>query len=274
MSSRNTVTAAAPCVGGAIRERGVPCGLPDPSHTSLPNCDWHCDVLVVDHQDSFVYNLARYFILAGCNVTVHRSYALDPKHVIEKGFQAIVLSPGPRHPRDEPDSVAMVRNLAGCVPILGVCLGHQIIAEAFGAEVVETREPCHGRGSWIRYVPHPCFASLPNPFFTGRYHSLEVAPTSLPDDLSPIAWTTTGSIMAICHKRFPIVGWQFHPESILTPMGSRMIGSFIRYAQARVWAAPDAPLPQHLAIASSTEQISGTTAQGCLLGPTSCGDKS
>lgn len=187
-------------------------------------------VLVADHQDSFVHNLARYFQLLGCDVTVRRSYKLEPARVMEEGFRALVLSPGPRRPHDEPQSLALVRELAGIVPILGVCLGHQIIAQAFGAEVVESNNPCHGRGAWVRYVPHPCFAGIPNPFFAGRYHSLTVAADSLPDRLLPIAWTDDGYLMAICHRRLTVVGWQFHPESILTPMGLRLIRAFLSYA--------------------------------------------
>lgn len=189
-------------------------------------------VLVVDHQDSFVHNLARYVQLAGCDVTVRRSYRLEPDWVLQEGFRTLVLSPGPRRPRDEPHSLALVRELAGQVPILGVCLGHQIIAEAFGAEVVESSDPCHGRGTWIRYAPHPCFAGLPNPFFAGRYHSLTVTAESLPDLLRTIAWTDRHRVMAICHREFDVVGWQFHPESILTPVGLRLIRSFLGYALA------------------------------------------
>ncbi|MGQ9607525.1 MAG: anthranilate synthase component II, partial [Thermogutta sp.] len=187
-------------------------------------------VLVVDHQDSFVHNLARYFQLLGCDVTVRRSYKLEPARIMEEGFRTLVLSPGPRRPHDEPQSLALVRELTGIVPILGVCLGHQIIAQAFGAEVVESNSPCHGRGAWVRYAPHPCFAGIPNPFFAGRYHSLTVAADSLPDQLLPIAWTDDGHLMAICHRRLAVVGWQFHPESILTPMGLRLIQAFLSYA--------------------------------------------
>lgn len=201
-----------------------------PSRNSVFQGEARPRVLVADHQDSFVHNLARYFQLLGCDVTVRRSYKLEPARVMEEGFRALVLSPGPRRPHDEPQSLALVRELAGIVPILGVCLGHQIIAQAFGAEVVESCSPCHGRGAWVRYVPHPCFAGIPNPFFAGRYHSLTVAADSLPDRLMPIAWTDDGFLMAICHRRFAVVGWQFHPESILTPMGLRLIQAFLSYA--------------------------------------------
>ena len=198
-------------------------------------------VLLVDHQDSFVHNLARYFQLVGCDVTIRRSYTLESGRVPEEGFRAIILSPGPRRPCDEPKSLALVQELAGKVPMLGVCLGHQIIAEAFGAKVVESSAPCHGRGTWIRYVPHPCFAGLPNPFQAGRYHSLRVAAESLPDDIIPLAWTDDGSVMALCHRRWDVVGWQFHPESILTPVGPRLIQAFLHYAGAAKTGAASAP---------------------------------
>ncbi len=218
----------------AVEEQPVPrCDRLSPGRGAVADGWMRPRVLLVDHQDSFVHNLARYFQLVGCDVTIRRSYALESGWVLEEGFRAVILSPGPRRPADEPKSLALVHGLAGKVPILGVCLGHQIIAEAFGAKVVESNDPCHGRGTWIRYLPHPCFAGLPNPFQAGRYHSLCVAPESLPDDIIPLAWTDDGTVMAVCHRHWDVVGWQFHPESILTPVGLRLIQAFLRYTDAK-----------------------------------------
>jgi anthranilate synthase/aminodeoxychorismate synthase-like glutamine amidotransferase len=187
-------------------------------------------VLVVDNYDSFVYNLARYFERLGQPCRVVRNTAIDVAGVEAMAPGAIVLSPGPCDPRQAGCSIALVRAFCGKLPILGVCLGHQAIAEALGGRIVRAAQPMHGRTSQVHHDGRRIFAGLPNPLVAARYHSLVVDPASMPAQLDAIAWTDDGTIMAVAHRKHPVVGVQFHPESILTDQGYRLIGAFLSEA--------------------------------------------
>jgi len=187
-------------------------------------------ILLIDNYDSFVYNLARYFKRLGYPTRVVRNSAIDTAGVQALQPEAIVLSPGPCTPRQAGCSLELVRRLHAESPILGVCLGHQAIAEALGGRVVRAREPVHGRISSIRHDGRGVFAGLPNPIVGCRYHSLVVDEASLPDCLEVSARTGDGTVMALRHRRFPVVGLQFHPESILTEVGYLLLVGFLRIA--------------------------------------------
>jgi anthranilate synthase/aminodeoxychorismate synthase-like glutamine amidotransferase len=161
---------------------------------------------------------------------VVRNTAIDAAGALQLAPQAIVLSPGPCTPAEAGCSIEVVRRLAGQVPILGVCLGHQVIGEAFGAAVVRAPQPMHGRTSDIRHASSGVFAGLPNPLTAGRYHSLVVDEATLPPDLEATAHTSDGVLMAIEHRKWPVVGVQFHPESILTEAGYDLLANFLRLA--------------------------------------------
>lgn len=187
-------------------------------------------LLVVDNYDSFVFNLARYLQRLGQETLVFRNTALGVEDVRRLAPAAIVLSPGPCAPRQAGCSLELVREFCGQVPILGVCLGHQAIAEALGGRVVRAPEPVHGRTSAVYHDGRGVFQGLPNPLQGCRYHSLVVEPDSLPECLEVCATTRDGIVMAIRHRRFPVVGLQFHPESILTEMGYALLANFLRVA--------------------------------------------
>ncbi len=182
-------------------------------------------VAVIDNYDSFTYNLVQLLAELGAPPAVHRSDAVTVEELAR--HSAIVISPGPGAPAQAGVSVAAVQALSGRVPILGVCLGHQAIAEAFGGRVVR-HVPVHGKTSWIRHDRSGIFAGLPEPFEATRYHSLVVDATSLPPDLQVTAWTHDGVVMGIRHRRHPTFGVQFHPESVLTREGPRILVNFLR----------------------------------------------
>lgn len=186
-------------------------------------------ILLLDNYDSFVHTLARYFRELEQPVRVVRNDAVEPGAMIAMGARALVISPGPRTPDDAGISVAAVRTLAGKLPMLGVCLGHQAIAQAFGGRVVRARRPVHGMTSPIRHDRRGLFAGLPNPLNATRYHSLVV---TLPDkgQLHPIAFGPEDEIMAIKHCHYDIFGVQFHPESILTDGGHHLLRNFLSEA--------------------------------------------
>jgi anthranilate synthase/aminodeoxychorismate synthase-like glutamine amidotransferase len=187
-------------------------------------------ILLIDNYDSFVHNLARYFVRLGQETLVVRNDAID-RHAIEQMKPAaIVLSPGPCTPTEAGCSLDVVRHLAGRVPMLGVCLGHQTIGAAFGGRVVQAPEPMHGRASEIVHDSRGIFERIPNPLMVGRYHSLVVEASSLTPELEVTARTADGIVMAIAHRRWPIVGVQFHPESILTDCGYELLAGFLRLA--------------------------------------------
>ncbi len=187
-------------------------------------------ILLIDNYDSFVHNLARYFRRLGNDTQVLRNDALDVAAVRLLRPDAIVLSPGPCTPIEAGCSLEIVRELSSEFPILGVCLGHQAIAAGLGGRVVRANLPMHGRTSLIEHDGTAEFHGLPNPFTVGRYHSLVVDENSLPQDLEVTARTSDGTVMAIRHRRWPVVGLQFHPESILTECGYALLANFLRRA--------------------------------------------
>jgi anthranilate synthase/aminodeoxychorismate synthase-like glutamine amidotransferase len=187
-------------------------------------------ILLIDNYDSFVYNLARYFQRLGHETTVVRNDATNVEHVRSLQPEAIVLSPGPCTPHQAGASIELVRQLYRDMPILGICLGHQTIAAALGGQIVHATKPIHGIASSIKHCSRGIFAGLPNPLRVGRYHSLVVQEESLPPDLEVTARTSDGEVMAISHRQFPLVGLQFHPESILTDCGYELLAGFLRFA--------------------------------------------
>jgi anthranilate synthase/aminodeoxychorismate synthase-like glutamine amidotransferase len=195
-------------------------------------------ILLIDNYDSFVHNLARYFERLGQRTIVVRNDAIDVPAVQAMRPNAIVLSPGPCTPREAGASLEIVRQLHREVPILGVCLGHQVIAEALGAMVVAARTPVHGRASVVEHNSRGLFEGVPSPLRAGRYHSLVVEPESLPTGLQPTAWTADGVLMALAHGRWPLYGVQFHPESILTQYGYDLLANFLRIAGEEVSINP------------------------------------
>ncbi len=188
-------------------------------------------LLVLDNYDSFTYNLVQYAGELGANPVVYRNDALTVEGALALRPAAIVISPGPCTPREAGISVPLVRAAAGRVPVLGVCLGHQAIGEAFGGEVVRADRLMHGKTTMVRHTGHPLFRDISVPFEVMRYHSLVVSPAGLPDALEVTAWSDdrpAGSeIMALCHRSEPIFGVQFHPESVATKEGKRLLANFL-----------------------------------------------
>ena len=182
-------------------------------------------ILLVDNYDSFTYNLAHLFGALGAEVTVLRNDEVDPDGAERLAPSHLVVSPGPGRPAEAGASVEIVRRLAPTTPTLGVCLGHQAIAEAFGGEVGYARELVHGKASPVLHDGTGLFTGLPERFEAGRYHSL--AATSLPDDLEPTAYAEDGEVMAVRHCSLPLAGVQFHPESVLTPDGPALARNFL-----------------------------------------------
>jgi anthranilate synthase/aminodeoxychorismate synthase-like glutamine amidotransferase len=194
--------------------------------------------LLIDNYDSFVHNLARYFERLGQSTCVVRNDAIDVPGVRARRPAAIVLSPGPCTPTEAGASLDIVRALGGEVPILGVCLGHQVIAAALGGQIVPAPKPVHGQSSQIRHDGTGLFAGVPSPLNVGRYHSLVVEPKSLPAELRATAWTDDRILMAFEHARWPVFGVQFHPESILTDCGYELAANFLRLAGLPVTNSP------------------------------------
>lgn len=207
-------------------------------------------ILLVDNYDSFVYNLARYFERLGQPTLVVRNDAIDADRVRQLAPGALVLSPGPCAPEQAGASLDLVRALHQELPILGVCLGHQAIAAALGGRIVRSPEPVHGRASEVFHDGSGVFADLPDPMRAGRYHSLVVDPATLPDALRITAWTADGLVMGLSHRQFPVVGVQFHPESILTDHGYAMLGQFLKMAGLRAYSLPPTMADERQAIVS------------------------
>ena len=185
-------------------------------------------IAVVDNYDSFTYNLVQYLGELGAHVVVYRNDELDVAALAALEAEAIVLSPGPGAPDDAGITLEVIRALGGRVPLLGVCLGHQAIAQALGARIVRAAQPMHGRTSPIFHDGRGVFAGLPSPFSATRYHSLVVERSSLPDTLEVTAWTADGEIMGLRHRLSPIEGVQFHPEAFLTEHGHALLEAFLR----------------------------------------------
>ena len=186
-------------------------------------------VLVLDNYDSFTYNLVQYIGELGIKQTVMRNDAVDVKEVAAMRPEAIVISPGPCTPKEAGISVEMIKELHDRIPILGVCLGHQSIGEAFGGRGVKAPAVFHGKTSKIFHDGSGLFANVPSPFLATRYHSLIVDRSSLPGSLHVSAWTSDGIIMGFRHKSFPTFGVQFHPESIATESGKQIIRNFFDF---------------------------------------------
>lgn len=185
-------------------------------------------ILLIDNYDSFVYNLARHFERLGQATRVVRNDAITVEQIGRLNPAAVVLSPGPCTPRQAGCSLEVAAALAGRIPLLGVCLGHQTLAEALGGQTVRAPQPMHGRTSLVRHDGQGVFRGLPQPLTVCRYHSLMVDPATLPDDLQVTAWSDDGVIMALRHRRFPLVGVQFHPEAVLTEGGYALLANFLR----------------------------------------------
>ncbi|MEL7117579.1 MAG: aminodeoxychorismate/anthranilate synthase component II [Pseudomonadota bacterium] len=185
-------------------------------------------LLLIDNYDSFTYNLAHYLGELGADVVVHRNDALDVQQAMALRPSAIVLSPGPGVPRQSGICLAMVDAAADAnIPLLGVCLGHQSIGEAFGGEVVGAGDIVHGKLGHIEHAGKGLFSGLPSPFAATRYHSLIVDRASLPPELEVTAWLADGTIMGVQHRNRPIHGVQFHPESIRTEHGHKLLKNFL-----------------------------------------------
>ncbi len=186
-------------------------------------------ILIIDNYDSFTYNIFQYTSQLGYATEVVRNDMVDDPSVFVQNYAAIILSPGPGTPREAGITMTVIRQLAGKVPILGVCLGHQAIAEVFGGDVVRAPKPVHGKVSPIHHNGTGIYQGLPNPFLAARYHSLMVKPASLPDILQVTSKTSDGLIMGVKHCRFDVEGVQFHPESILTENGLLLIKNFLQH---------------------------------------------
>jgi len=184
-------------------------------------------VFVLDNYDSFTYNLVQYMGELGAEMTVHRNDELSIEEVEALAPKRILISPGPCTPQDAGISISLVRHFAGKVPILGVCLGHQAIGAAFGGNVVRAPQLMHGKTSEVTHDGKTIFSGLHNPMTCTRYHSLIVADKGLPDELEVTARTADGTIMGLRHKEYPVEGVQFHPESVLTQDGKRLIKNFL-----------------------------------------------
>jgi anthranilate synthase component II len=189
-------------------------------------------VLLVDNYDSFTYNLYQYLSELGAEVIVRRNDAISIDEARDLAPDAIVISPGPGVPRDAGVSVELIRALGPDTPTLGVCLGHQAIAEAFGGTVVRAPELMHGKASRVHHTGQGVLEGLPSPFSAIRYHSLCAAEADLPESLEVTAHSESGVVMAIRHRKYPVEGVQFHPESILTEHGKELLGNFLRLRRA------------------------------------------
>jgi len=206
-------------------------------------------ILLIDNYDSFVYNLARYVRELGEVPLVRRHDAVTVDEIGALGPSHIIISPGPCTPAEAGISTEVVRQLGERIPVLGVCLGHQCIGAAYGAEIVRAGRPMHGKPSRIHHQAQGLFAGLPSPFTATRYHSLVIAPASVPPELKVTATSEDGEIMAVQHASNPVYGVQFHPESVLSEQGYRLLDHFLH-------GIPPTPRPVPLA------------ADGALLSPT------
>lgn len=189
-------------------------------------------VFVLDNYDSFTYNLVQYVGELGAKVEVRRNNEVTVEEIVAMSPQRIVVSPGPCTPQEAGISIELIRHFAGKVPVLGVCLGHQAIGAAFGGEVVRAKNLMHGKTSQVEHDGKTIFRGLSSPMTATRYHSLIVAENNLPKDLEVSAWTSdkdgTRVIMGLRHRKFAVEGVQFHPESVLTNEGKKLVANFLR----------------------------------------------
>ncbi|WP_458464354.1 anthranilate synthase component II [Paenibacillus sp.] len=184
-------------------------------------------IVMIDNFDSFTYNLVHYFADLGETVNVYRNDAITVKELEEMSPDYIVISPGPSNPSNAGISLEVIRYFAGKIPILGVCLGHQAIAQAFGGKVESAKHLMHGKTSDISHDGKTLFENMPSVLSVARYHSLIVNP-DLPDELEVTAWSSDGEVMGLRHKNWTIEGVQFHPESIITPFGKQILANFLQ----------------------------------------------
>jgi anthranilate synthase/aminodeoxychorismate synthase-like glutamine amidotransferase len=211
-------------------------------------------ILLIDNYDSFVYNLARYVQELGEEPLVRRHDAIGVGEILELAPSHIIISPGPCSPNEAGISTEVVRQVGSRIPILGVCPGHQCIGAAYGGEIVRAGVPMHGKTSRIHHSGTGLFAGLPDPFTATRYHSLVIAPASVPPELRVTATSEDGEIMAVQHVLHPVHGVQFHPESVLTEHGYRLLDHFLHGVPVTPRILPDAAdgaLPRHLDQAST-----------------------
>jgi anthranilate synthase component 2 len=194
-------------------------------------------ILVIDNYDSFTYNLVHYLNELGADTVVHRNDDLSVQEALGLRPNAVLLSPGPKAPDQAGICLPLLRGAPADLPILGVCLGHQAIGQAYGGDVIRAKEVMHGKTSKIFHNDQGVFKGLPNPFIATRYHSLAVDKATLPDDLEITAWTEDGEIMGVQHKTRPVYGVQFHPESIATEGGHQLLANFLDLAKVQRDAA-------------------------------------
>lgn len=185
-------------------------------------------LLIIDNYDSFTWNLYQYFCQLGVAVVVKRNDALTIADIKKLAPEKIVISPGPCTPDQSGVSLAVISHFAGKLPLLGVCLGHQAIAQVFGARIVRATKVMHGKTSLIEHNQQGLFTGLPVPLNVTRYHSLLIDPATLPDSFTVSAWSREREIMAIGHKQWPLYGVQFHPESIMSQQGLQLLENFLR----------------------------------------------
>ena len=186
-------------------------------------------ILLIDNYDSFTYNLVQAFLILGAEVDVHRNDAITVEAALAGTHSHLVISPGPGTPGDAGVSMAMIRALAGRIPIFGVCLGHQSLVEVFGGKVVRAARLMHGKVSPVRHDGKGLYSGLPQEFSAGRYHSLIAEPESIPAVLEVTARTPEGEIMGVRHRSLAVEGVQFHPESVLTPEGPNLMANFLKF---------------------------------------------
>jgi anthranilate synthase component 2 len=189
-------------------------------------------VLLIDNYDSFTYNLYQYLCELGAEVEVARNDEITLEEIGRRAYERIVISPGPCTPNEAGISVPLIRRFAGELPILGVCLGHQCIGEAFGATVAGAGEIRHGKLSAIRHDAKGVFEGVPTPFQAIRYHSLSIQPDTVPDELEVSAWSDSDVIMGVRHRHYTVEGIQFHPESIMTEHGKDLLRNFLLMREA------------------------------------------
>ena len=187
-------------------------------------------LLMIDNYDSFTYNLAQYFFELGCAVEVARNDEISLQQIVELNPKYICISPGPCSPKEAGISIDVIKHFYKTTPILGVCLGHQAIGEAFGGKVILAKQVMHGKISEIHHTQQSVFVNLPSPYKATRYHSLAIEKSSLPQELIITAHTADDEIMGVQHKHYPIHGVQFHPESILSEHGHSLLRNFLELA--------------------------------------------
>jgi anthranilate synthase/aminodeoxychorismate synthase-like glutamine amidotransferase len=193
-------------------------------------------ILLIDNYDSFTYNLVQYLGELGATADVHRNDKITVAAALSGKYDAMVLSPGPCDPDKAGICLALIKENAGRIPLLGVCLGHQAIGQAYGGKVIRAPAPVHGKTSAIRHKGESLFSGLDDGFAATRYHSLIVERASMPTCLKVTAWTDDGLVMGLEHADLPVYGVQFHPESIGTPLGKKLLGKFLALAKARARA--------------------------------------